>query len=250
MELGKEITEALSIHEFNIPLFGYNIPVSDTVIISWIIMIFIIGFAYFFTRKMVRIPSKKQNFIEILVELVNNITEQSVGHHWKHFAPYLGTILLFLIVSNTISLFNIIPNWHQIYLFTGVEFFKELPSFGLRPPTKDINVTVSMAVMTIIIVIGSGIRFKKVSGWLKSFFEHGIIMAPMKTMEYFTRILSLSLRLFGNIIAAFIIMELLYAALPAFVPGIASIYFDIFDGILQAYIFVFLTSLYIAEAIE
>lgn len=248
MELSEELLNAMSPHDvFSIPFFGHSIPVSDTVIVMWIIMAFIIVFAIVFTRKMKMVPEGKQNFVELVVETINNFSKENVGHHWRHFSAYFGTLLLFLVFSNIISLFNILPSGEILYKLTG---FDGLRNFGIRPPTRDINVTACMAIISIVVVVISGIRFKKFSGWLKSFVEPLPIILPFKILDYFIRPLSLALRLFGNIIGAFIVMELLYIAMPVFLPAAFSIYFDLFDGILQAYIFVFLTSLYIAEAVE
>jgi F-type H+-transporting ATPase subunit a len=107
-----------------------------------------------------------------------------------------------------------------------------------------------MAIMSIVLILFAGIRFKGIKGWLKSFIEPVPFLLPFKILEYGIKPLSLCLRLFGNILAAFIIMELVYFAFPMIVPGVLSIYFDLFDGILQAYVFVFLTSLFIGEAVE
>ena len=131
-----------------------------------------------------------------------------------------------------------------------MDFFLKIPEYTISPPTKDLNVTLCMALMSIFMVLGASIRFKKLSGWLKSFFQPVPMAVFTKVLDYFTRPVSLSLRLFGNIIGAFIVMKLLYFVLPVFIPAVFSIYFDLFDGILQAYVFVFLTSLYIAEAVE
>jgi F-type H+-transporting ATPase subunit a len=76
------------------------------------------------------------------------------------------------------------------------------------------------------------------------------VMLPFNILEYFIKPLSLALRLFGNILGAFIVMELIYMALPVVAPAALSLYFDLFDGVLQAYVFMLLTSLYIAEAVE
>ncbi len=251
MNLGEKLIHAMSPHtKFEFSLFGYTIPITDTVITMWLIMAFLIIAAFILTRNFNKIPQGKQNFIESVVELINNFTKSILGHHWKHFAPYMGTILLFLIVANIISIFNIIPNPEQLYKLTGWEFFEHLPEFELRPPTRDINVTACLAIMSIALVIISGIRFKKVSGWLKTFTRPLPVALPFNILDYFIRPLSLCLRLFGNILAAFTIMELILTAMPLFLPAVLSIYFDLFDGALQAYIFVFLTSLYIAETIE
>jgi len=234
--LGEKLVEAMESHNiFTINLFGLKIPVSDAIVSMWVIMVVMIILAIILTRKLTLVPGKKQNVVETVVETINNMVKDAIGvHHWKAFAPYLGTIVLFLIFANTISIFNIIPG----------------EGFKLRPPTRNINVTACLAVMSICVVAFAGIRYKKVNGWLKSFVEPTPVMLPFKILEYFIKPTSLALRLYGNILGAFIVMELIYMAMPAIVPAALSIYFDLFDGILQAYVFMFLTSLYIAEALE
>lgn len=250
-EISKELTHAMLPHElFSINAFGFKIPVTDTVVTTWIVMAFLIILSIIFTRKMSVVPSKIQNVVETLVNAINSMSKDAIGHHWRPFAPYIGSILLFLAISNIISIFDIIPSWEQLYKLTHIEFFEHITQYNLRPPTKDINVTAAMAIMSITLVIFAGIRYKKFSGWIKSFFEPMVIMFPFKILEYIIKPLSLCLRLFGNILAAFIIMHLVYATMPALVPAALSIYFDLFDGLLQAYIFVFLTSLYVGEAVE
>lgn len=237
---------------FSFDFFGSTINISNSIIMMWIIMAFLIISAFFLTRKLKTIPEGKQNFIEAVVELINNIIKGNIGHHWRPFAPYFGTVLIFLVFANTVSLFNIFPSAELLYKLTGFKFFEHMRKFVIEPPTKDINVTVTMALMTIIIVLFAGIRYKGITGWIKSFAKPSPIMIPFHIMDYGTRTLSLSLRLFGNILAGFIIMELLYSSLPYLAPiiPVASSFFDIFDGLLQAYIFVFLSSIYVSEAIE
>jgi F-type H+-transporting ATPase subunit a len=236
MDLGDKLVEAMDPHiVFTIRLFGLKIPVTDAVVVMWIIMAVMILLAVVFARKFTSVPGKKQNAVEMIVEMINNIVKDAIGeHHWKAFAPYLGTVMLFLIFANTVSIFNVIPG----------------EGFKLRPPTRNINVTACLAVMSIIMVIYAGIRYKRVSGWLKSFVEPIPLMLPFKILDYGIKPLSLALRLFGNILGAFIVMELIYVAMPPVVPAALSLYFDLFDGILQAYVFMFLTSLYIAEVLE
>lgn len=233
--MGERLVHGIEPHTlFEIHLLGLTIPVSDIIVSMWVIMAVMILLAVIFVRKFTSVPNKKQNFIEIVVEFVNNTVKDAIGHHWKPFAPYIGTVMIFLILANTVSIFNVIPG----------------EGFKLRPPARNINFTACLAIMSIVIVLFSKIRYKKVGGFLKSFVEPVPIMLPFNILEYFIKPTSLALRLFGNILGAFIVMELLYMAMPAFVPAIFSIYFDLFDGILQAYVFVFLTSLYIAEAVE
>ena len=85
---------------------------------------------------------------------------------------------------------------------------------------------------------------------MKRFAKPMAILTPINILEIFIRPLSLCMRLFGNVLGAFVIMELVTLVVPVGVPAILSLYFDVFDGLIQAYVFVFLTSLYIAEAVE
>ena len=122
--------------------------------------------------------------------------------------------------------------------------------FGFKPPTKSIQVTGALALSSIILVEIAGIKAKGVAGHIKSFAKPVAIVAPINLLELIIKPLSLCMRLFGNIIGAFIIMELIKSVVPVGLPLVLSLYFDLFDGFLQAYIFVFLTAIYIQEAIE
>lgn len=248
--IGDRLVEAIRPERYQISFMGFSLEISESIIVMWIVMGILIVMAVIFTRNLKVIPQGKQNFIETVVEFINNFTKSLLGHHWKAFAPYLGTVLLFLVVANTISIFNIFPSGENLYKITGIEMLRDIPHIALRPPTKDLNVTMAFSIMSMIVVIVAGIKVKKLKGWLKDFIEPIPIILPFKILDYFIRPLSLCFRQFGNILGAVVIMELLYLSIPLVLPGILSIYFDLFDGILQAYVFVFLTSLYIAEVIE
>ncbi len=249
--MSEELVSSLNPREvFSFGLFGQRIAITDTIVVMWVIMAVIIILAYILTRNLQTVPKGKQSFIEVVVEFINSLAKNNIGHLGGHFAPYLGTVLIFLIMANTISIFNILPTSEQLYSLTHVEFFRHLPSISLRPPTRDVNATAAMAVMSIVLVLFAGIRFKKLSGWLRGFVQPVPVVLPFKILDYFIRPVSLCFRLFGNVLGAFLVMELLYFVLPVIVPAAVSIYFDLFDGILQAYIFVFLTSLYISETVE
>ena len=112
------------------------------------------------------------------------------------------------------------------------------------------NVTIALALMSIVLIEISGIRAKGMKGWIKSFTQPVAVVTPINILEVFTRPLSLCMRLFGNVIGAFVIMEMIKMVVPVFIPTVFSLYFDFFDGFIQAYVFVFLTSLFIAEATE
>jgi F-type H+-transporting ATPase subunit a len=122
--------------------------------------------------------------------------------------------------------------------------------FGFKSPTKDLNVTLALALMSIVLVQVAAIRAKGIKGWLHGFVEPIAVVTPFNILDLVTRPLSLCMRLFGNVLGAFVIMKLIEQVLPVVLPAVFSLYFDLFDGLLQAYVFVFLTSLYIKEAVE
>ena len=246
----KKLTEEMAINHSVFTIFG--IPISETMITMTIVTIVIILLAVFVVKakKFTLIPSGKQNVIEIIVDFVNNFTKDQVGNRWRVFAPYFGSILFFIFFANIISIFNIFPTKTFFYDFLHIEAFKNVPVFQLKPPTKDINVPITLAIMSISLLIFSTIFYRGIKGFLKTFIEPSPIMLPFKILDYAIRPLTLTLRLFGNIFAAYVIMELLIIAFPIVLPGFMSLYFDLFDGVLQAYIFVFLTSVYIHENLE
>lgn len=150
-----------------------------------------------------------------------------LGKENKGYVPYLITVLLYLACSNTIA-----------------------PLFGFKPPTKDLNVTAALAIMSMCLIEFSGIRKNGFGHWAKHFAQPIPIVAPIMILEIVIRPLSLCMRLFGNMLAGFVVMELLKAIVPLIIPIPISFYFDIFDGLLQAYVFVFLTSLFMNEEME
>ena len=122
--------------------------------------------------------------------------------------------------------------------------------FGVTPPTKDLNVTAGLAIMSALLIYVSQFRFHGLRGGLKKFSEPVSVVTPLNIMEIGIRPLSLCMRLFGNIFAGFVIMELVKMAVPVVVPIPLSLYFDVFDGMIQAIVFVFLTTLFLSESLE
>jgi F-type H+-transporting ATPase subunit a len=147
-----------------------------------------------------------------------------------------------LLVANIISVISPL----DIHFF-GHEF---VPPFPIRPPTRDINVTAALAAVSITLVLVCGFAARGFGGWFKRLFHPVPFMLPFNLLEYATRLVSLSLRLFGNILGGFVLMHMIEGLLPVALPMIFALYFDFFDGAIQAGIFVFLTSLYIAEAVK
>ena len=211
---------------FTIPLFG-GIDVMESVAVTWIIMAIMMVASLILVHGLkVRNISKKQAALESGMSFIYDFFEGLLGKEGKAYIPYLITVVIYIGIANMIGL------------------------LGFKSPTKDLNVTVSLAVKSIVLVEVAGIRKKGVRGWIKSFAEPIAIIAPINVLELFIRPLSLCMRLFGNVLGAIVVMALIKHLLPLIVPLPFSFYFDIFDGVIQAYVFVFLTSLYIKEAIE
>lgn len=233
-----------------ITLFGQRIPfITDAVIVTWIVMAVIMAASLLLTRNLQTIPKGGQKVAEIGVEAINNLCKNQIGRHWRTFAPYIGTVLIYLGVSNICAIFNIIPSGSALAAMTGNPALEQW-EFSIHPPTKNINVTACLAIMSIITVIWAEFRFKGPKGWLRSFYKPTPISGFVKILDVITRPLSLCLRLFGNIMGGTIVMTLMYTSLPWILPAAVAIYFDLFDGLLQAYVFVFLTMIYLSEAVE
>ena len=211
---------------FTIPIFG-GIDVAESTVISWVIMAIIMILTLVLTRNIkVENPGKLQVGVEYVVESLQNIVRGIVGHEGERYVPYLATVLVFLGISNVFAV------------------------TGMKPPTKDLNVSAAVALMSIVLVQIASIRQNRVKGWLKGFTKPIAVVTPINIMELAIRPLSLCMRLFGNVLGAFVVMKLLEHLVPVILPAVFSLYFDFFDGLIQAYVFVFLTGLFIKEAIE
>lgn len=225
--LSQAIKAELNVDDvFTIPVFG-GIAIPESLVVTWGVMAVLVILALWLTHDMkVDHISKRQAFAEFLVTKLETLIGNVVGEKGKCYVPYLLTVLLYLALSNIVGI------------------------FGFKSPTKDLGVTASLALMSIVLVEAAGIRARSVKGWLKSFTKPVAIVTPINILEVFTRPLSLCMRLFGNVLGSFVIMELIKMVVPYVLPAVLSLYFDLFDGILQAYVFVFLTGLYIQDAIE
>ncbi|MDR2490741.1 MAG: F0F1 ATP synthase subunit A [Spirochaetaceae bacterium] len=244
----KNMTES---HVFvSLTIGGKEIPfITDAVVVSWLIVVFLVVTVLVLTRNLKSLPGARQNCVETVVDFLNGICQNTIGHHWKPFVPYTGTVLLFIVFSNMAGIFNIIPSGGFLARFLHIEALKHF-EMEITPPTKNFNVTLALSLMTMAIVVFCEFYYKGFTGWLKSFYRPMPINGFVKILDYAIRPTSLCLRLFGNILGGFIVIELLYIAFPIVAPAFAGIYFDLFDGILQAYVFVFLTMVYIQEASE
>ena len=243
MNLGQEIDEALEfVTAFSFRVAGHTIAINETVIVSWITMAILIIVSLLFTRRLKTVPKGAQALVEAAVEFLNNFSKQQFGKRAKIYGPYIGTVFLFLLLA------NIIPVLSPVGVSFGGHHFK--PPFAIKPPARDINFTAALAIISILMVLIGGLRARGIKGWAKNLLHPVPMMLPFNLMEYVIRPLSLCLRLFGNILGGFIIMRLIEAAAPIAVPPVLSLYFDFLDGLIQALVFAFLTTLFVAEAVE
>ena len=218
-----------------------DIPVSETVTVTWLI-IFVLGlFSVLATRNLKKEPRGLQIIVETLVSTVYNLTKQNMGEHNVVFAPFVGTLLLFIGISNIIGL------------------------LGFRPPTGDLNTTMCLSITTFVLTQFFGVRKKGIVNYSKGFLQPMPFLLPLNIIGELANPISLGFRLFGNIVAGIIIMSLLYGALGGFtemllgitvplfqagVPAVLHIYFDMFAGLLQSFIFTMLTMVFISGAME
>lgn len=199
----------------------------ESVVVTWIIMAVLVLLSIVFVRNLkIENVSRTQLVLETAIGGIHDFFEDIMGKEGIRYIPYLITVALYIGVANLIGL------------------------FGFKAPTKDLNVTLALSLMSIILIEYAGIHKKGVKGWLKSFAEPIPIILPINVLEIFIKPLSLCMRLFGNVLGSFVVMELIKIVVPVIVPVPFSFYFDIFDGLIQTYVFVFLTSLFIKEAVE
>lgn len=208
-------------------LFG--IPISQTTLTSWVIIVFIMIFVTFTVRNFKTIPAGMQNFIETLVDAINGLVKQTMGEQHMAFAPYMGSLLIYIALANIVGL------------------------FGLRPPTADINTTLALALMTFVAIHFFGVKYKG-GRYFKGFLEPMPFLLPLNIIGELATPVSLGFRLFGNVLGGMIIMTLLYNALGWFalipLPALLHVYFDLFSGLLQSFIFTMLTMVFVSMAID
>jgi F-type H+-transporting ATPase subunit a len=226
-DLAEKLLEELTCETvFTIPIFG-GIPIAESVVATWVIMAVLTLLSICLVRNLkVENPGKKQQVLEMAVGGLYSFFDDMIGEEGRRYVPYLISVAIYIGVANLIGL------------------------AGVKPPTKDLNTTAALAIMSILLIEYAGFHRKGLKGFIKSFAEPVAIIAPINILELFIKPLSLCMRLFGNVLGAFVVMELIKLIVPAIIPIPFSMYFDIFDGLIQAYVFVFLTALFIKEAVE
>jgi F-type H+-transporting ATPase subunit a len=215
--------------------FGSYQVHGQVLINSWIVIGLILALAIFTARDLKPIPEGGQNFIEYVLEFIRDIAKTQIGHEYLNWVPFIGTMFLFIFVSNWSG--ALIP-WKII----------ELPHGELGAPTNDINTTAGLALLTSVAYFYAGIN-KKGLGYFAKYVQPTPVLLPINILEDFTKPLSLSFRLFGNILADELVVAVLISLVPLVVP-IPLIFLGLFTSAIQALIFATLSGAYIGEALE
>ncbi len=215
---------------FSYKLFGQTLWITTTHVCVLIVMLIIIGFciaAGHMVKHAREIPTGFQNVVELIVEMLDKMTAGVMGKQAVRFRNYIGTIFIFILFSNISGL------------------------LGLRPPTADYGVTFALAIISFTLIRYNELKYQKLSGVLKGLCDPWPIWAPINIIGNLAVPISLSLRLFANILSGTAIMALIYTLLNKVAiiwPAALHVYFDLFSGAIQTYVFCMLTMTYIADA--
>ena len=203
---------------------------------TWFVIGLLLIAAVAATQNVQRIPRGIQNLMEYALEYIRNLAKDQIGEkEYRPWVPFIGTLFLFIFLSNWSG--ALLP-WKLIHL----------PSGELAAPTNDINTTVALALLTSLAYFYAGFR-KRGLGYLAKYLEPTPILLPINILEDFTKPLSLSFRLFGNILADELVVGVLVLLVPFIVP-IPVMLLGLFTSAIQALVFATLAGVYIAEAIE
>lgn len=223
-----------------IKVLGLGINIGYSIVIQWIIMILIILFTFFITANFKELPAKKQILTEYVVESIEKLVKENMGEAFVAFIPFVGTLIIFLTLLN----------------LTGL--------LGLKPPTTDYSVTLGLGLISFFLIHTTAVLKRGIGDYIIGYFKPYWFMMPLNIIERAIVPVSLSLRLFGNITAGTIVVELIYKGLKnasalmhlnlpllqIIIPIPFHIYFDVFDGIIQSFIFAMLTMIFIKTTSE
>ncbi|HUS70914.1 MAG TPA: F0F1 ATP synthase subunit A [Anaerolineae bacterium] len=219
----------MSIEEELVPRLVFVIgpvEVTSTVVTTWLIVAFLGVATYLIGRNLEVRPGVFQNIVEWVVESIDGLLQKMIGGESRLLSPFVGTLAIFIAVAN---LTGLVP--------------------GLKAPTTDINTPLALALIVFASVHYYGIRHQGLLGHLKHYVEPIFLMLPIEVVGELARTLSLTFRLFGNMLGEEIVVSILFLVLPLLVP-VPMMIFGIFTGFIQAYIFTILTITYLAGAVR
>lgn len=218
-------------HLIGYEFMGTTVYLTTSHVCMLILMVAIMIFALVVRAKIMKadeVPTGFQNVIEFIVETLQGFVNSSMGTHGKKYMNYVGTLFLFVLFSNISGL------------------------FGLRPPTADFGTTFSLALITFVMIQYNNLRYNKI-GAFTGLFKPLPFLFPINLIGEIATPISMSLRLFGNVMAGTVMMALFYGLLPLAakfgIPSALHAYFDLFSGAIQAYVFAMLTMVFVSDKI-
>lgn len=221
-----------------IPIFSFEIGsfsliISKEIIWQWVVILVLGIGAFLLTRNLKRNPNKKQVVLETLYTTVENLVKSNMGESFINYIPYIGTLIIYLLVLNLLGL------------------------AGIKPPTQNLSVTLALGISTFFVINGTALKRNGPLKYMKGLVEPYAFMLPINILERIVLPFSLALRLFGNMLAATILVEMMYGFLHSItwiagigLPVLVHVYFDIFDGVIQMLVFVMLTMINIKLTAE
>jgi F-type H+-transporting ATPase subunit a len=218
------------IHQLIIPVFGYSMTFNlEVILMTWIAFLVIIVLGFLMARKRGMVPESMQVFGELLVSTLFKLTEDALDKKMaKKYGPLICALFLFLLVSNWLG---IVPH--------------------LDEPTKDLNTPLSLGIMGFVIAHVAGIRKKGFKNYASEYFQPIFFMAPLNIIGEFAKIVSISFRLFGNIMGgSIIILVVSYLTYSILLPPFLYAFFGMFVGTIQAFVFTMLTVVYISVQVK
>ncbi|MCI6189114.1 MAG: F0F1 ATP synthase subunit A [Clostridium sp.] len=218
--------EAKIYYSFKIGNFPINI--TSDIVVQWVVILVLGITAYLLTRNLKRVPDKKQVVLETIYNYVENLVKSNMGESFMVYLPYVGTLVVYLLSLNLLGL------------------------IGVEPPTKSLSVTLGLGITSFLVINGTAIKRNGIGGYAKGLISPYALMLPLNILERVTLPISLALRLFGNMLAATLLVSLFYQGLSSLsffaqigLPIVAHAYFDLFDGTIQMLVFTMLTIVYI-----
>ena len=223
-----EVGQHLYWHIGNLEIHG------QVLLTSWFVIALLAIASIAATRNVQQVPKGIQNVMEYAMEFLRDLAKSQLGEKdYRPWIPFIGTLFLFIFVSNWSG--ALLP-WKLIHL----------PSGELAAPTNDINTTVALALLTSLAYFYAGFK-KRGLGYFRKYVEPTPILLPIAILQDFTKPLSLSFRLFGNILADELVVAVLVLLVPLFVP-LPVMALGLFTSAIQALVFATLAAAYIHEA--
>jgi F-type H+-transporting ATPase subunit a len=222
--------ELTNIPIFEITLAGFHLVFNtQTIFMTWVVMVFLIIFGFLATRKISFLPNPFQVVGELIVEAFYSLTVDALDEDMgKKYFPLICSLFMFLVLCNWIG---IIPK--------------------LSEPTKDLNTPLGLGVLGFFIAHYSGIKEKGFKEYSKSYLEPLAFLAPLNLISELSKVISISFRLYGNIMGgSIIILVVSHLVYSLVLPPLLSCFFGLFVGAIQAFVFTMLTLVYISLQVK